>query len=209
MIKDIIRQCTDEIIMYSKLMYDRGLISASGGNISVRCGSDYFLITASGAAFRNLGRDDILLCRQDGSILEGGEDKVLSKEYCMHLNCYAARPMADCVLHLHPSCSIAFTAYDQELPLYTASAKLKLGCVPMIPYAEPGSKDLAEKARISILKNPSSKIFLMKAHGILILEQSVKAGFELAELTEDTAKIALLAGDRLIMRRRCLKGDGF
>ena len=90
-----------------------------------------------------------------------------------------------------------------------AAAKLKLGCVPMIPYAEPGSKDLAEKARISILKNPSSKIFLMKAHGILILEQSVKAGFELAELTEDTAKIALLAGDRLIMRRRCLKGDGF
>lgn len=90
-----------------------------------------------------------------------------------------------------------------------AAAKLKLGCVPMIPYAEPGSKDLAEKARISILKNPSSKIFLMKAHGILILEQSIKAGFELAELTEDTAKIALLAGDRLIMRRRCLKGDGF
>lgn len=108
MTKDIIRQYTDEIIVYSKLMYDRGLISASGGKISVRCGSDYFLITASGAAFRNLGRDDILLCRQDGSILEGGEDKVLSKEFRMHLNCYVARPMSDCVLHLHPSCSIAF-----------------------------------------------------------------------------------------------------
>lgn len=201
MTQEMIQQYIEQVIVYSRMMYDRGLISANGGNVSLRCGDDCFLITASGAALRNLRRDEILLCGQDGKILEGGEGKVLSKEYRMHLNCYFNRPKAGCVLHLHPSYSIAFTAYEKELPLYTASARLKLGRVPTIPYAEPGSVSLAEAVRTAIIENPSSKVFLMKAHGILVVEQSMEAGFELAELAEDTAKIALLAGDRLINKR--------
>lgn len=188
-----------QIIEYSRLLYERHLVSAAGGNVSMRCSEDTFLITAGGAALRNLKEEDLVLCGLDGSVLEGSSGKKPSKEYRMHGACYRERGDVNCVLHFHPSYGIAFTAYDTELPLYTASASLKLKRVPTIPYGEPGSTELADCVGRTVKNERECLAFLMKAHGALVLGQEMEGCFETAELLEDTAEIALLAKERLIL----------
>lgn len=197
--KENFKSLVDDIIKYSKIMYDRGLVSAAGGNISAISGKETFLITASGCSFRDIDQEDILLCDFLGNIIDGDKNKKPSKEYRMHAKCYIERPKTLCVAHLHPSCCIAFTAYDKELPLYTSSSKLKLKKVPNIEEALPGSEELADNVAKSIRENKESEAFLIKAHGTIVLESSLKECLDTSELLEDTAKIALLAKDKLIL----------
>lgn len=181
-----------DIIEYSKLVYDRQLVSAAGGNVSARCG-DYILITASNDSLRNVTKDDLLLCDKDGKVIEGSTDLKPSKETKFHLNIYAARPNVNCVIHAHPCCSTAFSLSKTALPLYTDSAKLKLGQVPIIAKAQPGSTELADNVSKAVgTSYPQAMVFLMEAHGILSLGATMKESFDGAELLEDTAKVAIL-----------------
>ena len=59
-------------------------------------------------------------------------------------------PSAQYVLHAHPVFSTIWSMQNQELPLYTESAKLKLVHVPLIPDGQPGSVDLAEKVLTAV-----------------------------------------------------------
>lgn len=81
---------------------------------------------------------------------------------------------------------------NQELPLYTESAKLKLVHVPLIPDGQPGSADLAEKVLTAVSHtSEDTTAFLMEAHGVLILGETMENCFHQAELLEDSAKIAV------------------
>ena len=184
----------DNITKYAKIMYDRGLVSASGGNISVLVSDNKYLITSSGSSFRDLNYDDIVLSDFDGNILDDEDSKKKpSKEYRIHSKCYLERKDIFSVVHLHPCYSIAFTSYNVDLPLFTSSAKLKLKNVPMVDEELPGSEELAYKVGESVKINSESKCFLIKAHGIVVFSSSIEDCLDLAELMEDTAKIALFS----------------
>ena len=72
---------------------------------------------------------------------------------------------------------------NQELPLYTESAKLKLVHVPLIPDGQPGSVDLAEKVLTAVSHtSEDTTAFLMEAHGVLILGETMENCFHQAEL---------------------------
>lgn len=182
---------TAEIIEYSKLVYDRHLVSAAGGNVSCRCG-DKILITASNASLRNIRPADLLLCDAQGNVLEGDAGQKPSKETKFHLNVYALRPDVNCVIHAHPCCCAAYSISGRPLPMLTDSARLKLVQVPLVPEALPGSAELADHVRQSVEQNPQATAFLMEAHGCLTLGATMKECFDTTELLEDTAKIAVL-----------------
>lgn len=48
-----------EVCEYSRLVYERGLVSAEGGNISARCGEN-FLITGTNVALRSADREGVV-----------------------------------------------------------------------------------------------------------------------------------------------------
>lgn len=78
---------------------------------------------------------------------------------------------------------------NQELPLYTESAKLKLVHVPLIPDGQPGSVDLAEKVLTAVSHtSEDTTAFLMEAHGVLILGETMENCFHQAELLEDSSQ---------------------
>lgn len=182
----------EEIIKYSRLLYDRGLVSAAGGNVSCRCG-DHFLITASNVSLRSVTEGGILFCDREGRVVDGNPNLRPSKETGFHLGVYGVRPEANCVVHVHPCYAITWSLRGEELPLYTESAKLKLIRVPVIPDGKPGSKELAELVVQTVAKAPPEvSTFLMKAHGILVAGRTMEECFNQAELLEDTAKIAVL-----------------
>lgn len=109
-----------------------------------------------------------------------------------HLGVYVQRPNIRCVIHAHPSFSIAWSLQRTPLPLHTESARLKLGTVPLIPDAPPGSPELARQVVQAVAQAPeTARAFLMEGHGILVMGETVEDCFHRAELLEDSAKIAV------------------
>ena len=185
-----------EIIKYSAVAYQRGLVSGTGGNISVRCDNN-LIITATNVPLRDVTPDKLILCSLDGTPLDAAPGERPSKETGFHAAVYKVRPDIMWVAHLHPVYSILWGLKGQDFPLLTESARLKLGSVPQIPVGTPGSRELAEMVAASVTQaGPNARAFLMREHGILAVGATAADCYHTCELLEDSAKIAVL--DRLL-----------
>ena len=180
-----------ELVKVSRRCYDRYLISATGGNVSCRVpGKNAMLIKSSGCAFSDMTELDVVMVDFDGNLLEG--NKQLSKEWRFHAGILKARPDVNVVIHVHPPYATAIAANHDELPLVTNHAKGYLKYVPTIGIASSGSELLAEYV-MEQYKDPERVAILMKEHGIITVGNSFNKAFYLAEMLEDTAKIALFS----------------
>lgn len=180
-----------EIIKYSAIAYRHGLVSGTGGNISVRC-DNYIIITATNVPLREVTPEKLILCSSDGLTIDAAPNERPSKELGFHAAVFHARADAKWVAHLHPVYSIVWGLKGLDLPLLTESARLKLGHVPMIPTGTPGSKELADSVSSVVKASPSAHAFLMREHGTLTLGATAADCYHTSELLEDTAKIAVL-----------------
>lgn len=180
-----------EMLNYCKLMYCRHLVSATGGNVSIRIGEN-ILITASDVSMRDVTADSLLLCNMDGKVLKGNSMLRPSKETQFHLEIYKNRLEVKAVIHAHPCYSTTFSVIGEILPLYSVSAKMKLVNVPIISEATPGSLELAENVKHAVKCNTDTYAYIIRNHGILTLGKTLKESFDRAELLEDAAKSAIL-----------------
>lgn len=182
----------EDIIRYSALVYQKGLVSAAGGNVSARLGDD-ILITGSNVPLRAVTHEGLVLCDAEGQVKRAAKGLRPSKETRFHLDVYRLRPEINYIIHAHPTYSVLWTLQKKPLPLYTESAKLKLGTVPIVPDRAPGSAELADAVAETVANAPAeTRAFLMEGHGILVMGQTMEECFDQAELLEDTAKIAFL-----------------
>lgn len=182
------------IIEYAKLCYDKGLVSAAGGNISMRWGDSVF-ITATNAPLRKLAPEDIVEIDMDGTPIDDTAERKPSKEWGMHLAVFKNRPDVDSVIHIHPVYSIASTvAIGDHLPLLTVSARLKLSKIGYAPYAAAGSAELLSGVTEAIREGGADiHAVLLERHGIIAFAKGMEACYNIAELVEETAKISYLS----------------
>ena len=195
MIKEIetINRLRNELSDFSKRSFHRGLVSGTGGNISVRIpGTDRVLITASGVSLGDVEPESNLLVDLEGSILDNPLGLIPSKETAFHLVAYQLRPEVRAVVHVHPPYATAYANRMRSLPLATTQARANLKEVPWIECALPGSKELCDFVREGIQRYPATKALLMKEHGILTVGPDLRTAYYLADLVEDTAKIAFI-----------------
>ena len=185
-----------ELCRISRLCYDRGLVSAAGGNISMFLPEmEVVLLTASGVSLRDTVPENLLAMGGDGRILDNPAGLKPSKEANFHLEIYKIRPSVRAVVHVHPPHAIVFASARRPIPAVTVSAQAKLKQGSIVPAAPGGSDELAASMVRAIREaSPDATIFLMEAHGLTALGPSLAAAFDDAELAEDTARIALLTG---------------
>jgi len=183
-----------ELSDVSRRAYNRGLVSGTGGNISVRIpGTDTVLITPTGICLGDIDPEINLLMKIDGAVIENPCGLKPSKETAFHLAVYQLRPDAGAVSHVHPPYATAYSNRVQALPMVTVSAQAVLKEVPRIESAMSGSTELYEYVKAGLLKYPEARVLLMEEHGILAIAQDLKTAYYLSDLTEDTAKIAFIA----------------
>jgi L-fuculose-phosphate aldolase len=191
---ETIRRLRKELSEYSRRSFHRGLISGTGGNISVRIpDTDRVLITASGVSLGDVEPESNLLVNLGGTVLESPPGLIPSKETSFHLVVYQLRPDIGALVHVHPPYATAYSNKGRPLPLVTVSSRANLKEVPCIECASAGSKELCDFVRGGIQEHPMIRAMLMKEHGILTLGTDLKMAFYLADLVEDTAKIAFIA----------------
>jgi L-fuculose-phosphate aldolase len=182
-----------ELSEFSQRAFNRGLVGGTGGNLSVRIpDTDTVLVTPTAISLGDVQPEENILVNLDGEILDSPLGLKGSKETGFHLAAYKLRPDVGAIAHVHPPYSTAYSNKNRPLPLVTVSARANLKHVPCIECFIPGSPELRNCVIDGINANPEIPCILMKEHGILAMGRDLKHAYYVADLTEDTAKIAYI-----------------
>jgi 3-dehydro-4-phosphotetronate decarboxylase len=183
------------LVQVCREVYEREMVSSSGGNISVRT-SEGLLITPTGFSLGKIKLEDIVSVNLEGVVVGSGKP---SKELPLHLRAYRARQDIAAVVHVHTpyavcvSCMIAKAAF--KIPAMTPGYLLRVGDLPVVPFYSPGSTELADSVERIIAERDS---VLLSKHGIVTVGKTMQAAINLAEEVEENAKIFVLGGERAI-----------
>lgn len=178
------------IVRWGKSMFDRGLTSGSSGNISVRL-DDGYLATPTNSCLGFLEADRLSRLDAAGVSVAG---VAATKELPLHLAFYAHRPGTRAVVHLHSTYATALSCLADvdpadAIPPITPYVVMRVGRVPLAPYARPGSAEIV--ARIAELA-PRHPAVLLCNHGPVVSAASLDAAVYAIEELEEAAKLALL-----------------
>ena len=134
-----------QIVEVGKLLYDRGLVQMSGGNISIiDRKANLVAIKPSGAQYIHMKPEDIIIVDMDGNVVEG--NKKPSIETFMHLGIYKKRLEINAVVHCHPVHAVAWSLKHTYLPSVIAAQWALKGAVKVAPYEGAGTTGLADSA---------------------------------------------------------------
>lgn len=184
----------EEICAVGRLLYGRGYTVGSAGNISARL-DDGWLITPTDACLGRMTPQAIAKVNLAGEWVSGEKP---SKTLALHRQVYDRNPAVGGVVHTHSTHLVALTLAgvwhaDDILPPITPYQVMKVGHIPLVPYARPGSPKVAE--RVAELANSVRGVMLERL-GPVVWESSVaKACYALEEL-EETARLWLMTHPR-------------
>lgn len=183
------RSAIQDAMIYAKLLFMRGMVTGSTGNISFRVG-DAMLISGSGSCFGMLAEDSFACITSTGSILEGHP----SKEWPLHLAVYKSNFEYGAVIHTHSHYSVLFSCLRgindnaHKLFAYTPYLAMKTGGqVVCIPYHRPGSEELFRAFDAHV--RGDCRVYLLQNHGVIVAGRDVADAFTVLEEFEAAARI--------------------
>ena len=177
-----------EVARFMRRLYDRGLTTTSGGNISLRVTDDIILITPSATDKGFMKWKEVGIINIRGESLT--PDLKLSIETGMHLGIYRKQKSVNAVIHAHPLFASSFTAMKDRIDTsLTAEATAIIGEPVLVPYALMGTNELAELVSDRITE---SDILLLENHGIVAAGDSLLQAFDRIEVLENAAKMTLI-----------------
>ncbi len=177
-----------EVARFMRRLYERGLTTASGGNISARL-HDTILITPS-AFDKGLirGKEIGILSLQGKNLTPNMKPSIESD---MHIAIYKARPDVLAIVHAHPFTATSFTAMNKTIDCtLTAEAFAILGTPVVAPYALMGTQELASTVA-SAAKGPAN-VILLENHGIVCLGKDLLMAFDRLEVLEAAARMTCI-----------------
>jgi L-fuculose-phosphate aldolase len=170
-------------------LYQRGLVAANDGNISVRVSEHHIWVTPTSVSKGFMQESGLIKLDLNGSIL-AGEGRP-SSEVKMHLNIYREVPEILSVVHAHPPVATTFAA--SGVPLDEALLQetvVSLGVIPVAPFALPGTDALAEGV-VPFLSEFHG--LLLEHHGVLAWGDSMTQALHRMESIEYTATVSMYA----------------
>lgn len=182
-----------EMVRTGHLMWERGYVAATDGNLSARLGPNRLLATASGLSKGFLTVDDLVIIDLDGTPLPSyrGRDQRPSSEIMMHLEVYRQRPDVDAVVHAHPPLATAFSIAGVTLArCVLPEVVVTLGSIPTAEYATPGTSEVPASIRQAIQDHDA---VILAHHGSLTVGKSLWEAYLRLEKVEHTAQITLTA----------------
>jgi L-fuculose-phosphate aldolase len=176
-----------DMVEIGRLMYEKGLIVAAEGNLSVRLGGHSFLVTPAGTNKGSLRVQDLLEIDDQGRSAQG----TATSEWPLHRLIYAHRPDVLGICHAHAPWATAFAAAGRDLDgsLLTETAT-QLARVPLAARALPGSEALAASVVPFIADHDA---VLLGNHGVVTVGCDLRTAFSLLETVDRLAQVTLLA----------------
>lgn len=182
-------------------LYERGLIAGPDGNVSVRVPGGRILVTPAGMSKVDVTENDLVELSLDGQHRRGA--RRASSEVAVHLRIYQRRPDVHAVVHAHPPTATGFAVAGESFAACVLPEMIyQVGWVPLVPYATPGTTELADAFEPFLAGHDA---FLMANHGATTAGPSLLVAHQRMESLEHTARILLTA--RLLGRVQRLAPD--
>ncbi len=179
----------DQLVMFMQRIYDKGMTTTSGGNLSIMDEDGNIWITPAGVDKGTLNRNDIVCVKADGTVT--GMHRP-SSELPFHAAVYKMRPDLKAVLHAHPPALVSFSIVRKspDLNLLTSVQKM---CpeLKIATYAVPGSERLGENIGKCFAEN--CDMVLLENHGVCIGAKDMYTAFQRFETLDYTANLEILA----------------
>ena len=156
------------------MLWEAGLVSSHGGNMSVRLPDGGLLVTRTGAMLGRLGEGDLVTVAADGS--SRGEP---SMDTALHRAVYEAA-RAQAVLHAHPRHAIALSLAMGVIEPADAEGKLRLGAVPVVE-----AEGVAQALR-------DAPIVLARGHGSYARGDDLWQALQWTSVLEESARVLWL-----------------
>ncbi len=173
-----------EIVAVGRLLWERGLVGATEGNISCRVGNLGLLCTPSGVSKGHLHPDELVLIDLHGHPLRRG---LPSSEIRLHLRFFQDRPDVQAVVHAHPPVATAFALAHRAIPSgLLPEAVVILGDIALCEFGMPGTDELPNSLTGNIATHDT---FLLSNHGAVTTGHSVMDAFWRMETLERVAVV--------------------
>ena len=154
----------DQLVMLMERIYQYGMTTTSGGNLSILDENGDIWITPGSVDKGSLSRKDIIQVKPDGTVI--GIHKP-SSEFPVHERIYRARPDIRAILHAHPPALVAFSIVRKipETRLIPNFVEI-CGNVSIAPYDVPGSTGLSIKVTNEFQKG--NNVVMLENHGVFV-----------------------------------------
>ena len=187
-------EAVGQLIEVGRLAVERGLVLASGGNLSARlAGERQFVVTGAGTWLDRMTPADFSVLTLDGAVVGGAERP--STEWKLHQRTYRVRPDVHAVVHLHPQHAVLVDALGHPIRLLTLDHATYVRSVGTVPYFPNGSDELADAAAEQAREHDC---IVLSHHGCSALGADVGMAFRRALNLEEAAIATyrcLLLGD--------------
>lgn len=179
----------EQIVMIMHRMYEQGLTSLSGGNLSIFDKEDNFWITPASVDKGNLQSEDIVVFNKNGEFK--GKHRP-STEYPFHWGIYKKRPDIFAVVHAHSPALIAFSIAGKVPDTHITPVSFQnCGEIGFAEYASPGSQELG--STIADVFAKGFNIVILENHGVVTGGSDLISAYEFMETLEYTARTLLFA----------------
>jgi ribulose-5-phosphate 4-epimerase/fuculose-1-phosphate aldolase len=182
-----------------------GLVISTSGNFSRRVGDRSFAITPARVRLGDLRREDLLVLPVEGAdderAAESGPPSP-SRETPMHRGLYSAHPRIGSVLHFQSFAGTALGCGKGALPGldFIPEVPVYLRKIAEVPYLPPGSAELAARV-VEAFGDPDVRLVQLRNHGQVVIGDTPAQAVERALFFELAARIALVCGEPLPLRR--------
>ena len=176
---------------WCRVVYDRGLVSGAGGNLSARMG-EVVLVTPTGHSLRDMTPAVIVEMDIAGVVKRGGRP---TREALMHLEILRRRPDINVVCHVHGDyiivAGIMLKPGAASIPPITPGFAYAAYPLPLLPFLVPGSDELS-MAVAEAISSSGRRAVLLQSHGLVTVGSDYAEAVNIAEEIEEAAKIYVL-----------------
>jgi len=176
-----------QICDIGRRIYNRGMVAANDGNISVKLNDHEFLCTPTGVSKGFMTPDMICKVDENGKVIQATAPYKPSSEIKMHMRVYKRRPDVMSVVHAHPMYATSFAIAGQALtqPIMP-EAVIALGCVPLAKYGRPSTEEIPDSIEEFL---PYFDAVLLAQHGALTWSDSLLNAYMKMESVEFYAQL--------------------
>jgi L-fuculose-phosphate aldolase len=179
------------VVQVCHLLWQRRLVAATDGNVSVRLDRERFLCTPSGYSKGLVTAEELIVvdweAKPVGPRYGAAAELLPSSEMLTHLEAYRLRPDVQAVVHAHPPTAVALSIAGISLArCLLPEVVLAFGLIPTTEYATPSSARGAEVIREVL---PRYDAIILQRHGSLTVGESALDAYLKVEKLEATAEI--------------------
>ena len=181
------KEIKEQICDIGRRIYNRNMVAANDGNISVKLNDNEFLCTPTGVSKGFMTPEYICKVDAKGNVLEANEGFKPSSEIKMHMIVYEKRPDVGSVVHAHPvfATSFAIAGIPLTQPIMP-EAVITLGSVPIAPYGTPSTMEIPDAVEPFL---DSYDAVLLENHGALTWSSDLLAAYMKMESLEFYAEL--------------------